>query len=182
MEKTFEQKIGPYTVGARPHEDTFVGLIFRDGKRLEAEPGHASLKEASDWTLRRVNEMLGDEEVLGVVEPSDAQVLEAFRAMPEFNAGDRRMLKAHLNALNRKITATQLTKAAEYSGVQSAGNLRYGILAYEFWCRLPRHLPFDEAKNTPIWTFALADGLRKDGEWEWTMRPHIANALIEMGF
>ncbi len=183
MGKPYGKTIGPFSVAAREQGETYAGAIFHDGKRIEMQAGMASQKEAEDWTLRRVNELVREQIDLQEV-PSHAQVVEAFATLPPLSAGYRQMLKAHLHAPDRRITATELTKAADYAGVQSAANLHYGTLAHEVWCKLPRHLPIDERTDVPIWTFMLADGKRAQpsDEWVWTMRPHIADALLELGY
>jgi hypothetical protein len=90
------------------------------------------------------------------------------------------MLRAHYAAPNRCITATQLAKAANYTGYQSA-NLQYGRVGWLLYGELPTPLPRRPSDGKLIYTCALAEEVdqRTDDEaqWIWRMRPHVAEAL-----
>jgi hypothetical protein len=91
------------------------------------------------------------------------------------------LLRTHLNAPNRCITATLLAQAANYEGYQSA-NLHYGRVGWLLYGELPTPLPRRLSDGKLIYTCALAEenDQRADDEaqWIWKMRPHIAEALV----
>jgi len=90
------------------------------------------------------------------------------------------MLRAHYNAPDRCITATQLAEAADYRGYQAA-NLQYGRVGLLLYGELPVVLPRRASDGKLIFTCALAEATdqRSDDEtqWIWRMRPHVAEAL-----
>lgn len=174
MTDRFEQRVGNYLLGAFPWEGGYAGTVRHSGKKLDIVEV-STFVEAKDWTLRRVNELLLDDDTIAKV-PGHDQVVDAFKRIMPLPKPYLKMLAAHRAAPGRVITATQLTSVAGFDGVQQAGNLHYGTLAYRLWCELPRHLPHDGTATNPGYTFVLASGEKKD-EWEWTMRPHIAEAL-----
>ncbi|VGO20975.1 hypothetical protein [Pontiella sulfatireligans] len=93
----------------------------------------------------------------------------------------RAMLKAHYQADEHTLTATELAAAARYDNY-SAANLHYGKLGK----LLGAHLPFEPNKKeggTPIWITILAVGDPETPEGEhyrWIMRPELVQALKEL--
>ena len=62
-------------------------------------------------------------------DPLPAQYVDAMkRLLPSLSTAHLAMLKAHYRAADRSLTATELAKAAGYSGYASA-NLQYGLMA-----------------------------------------------------
>ena len=105
---------------------------------------------------------------------STQQYLDAFKSINVF-PHQMRMLQAHYHALNRTVTATQMAKAVGYPKY-TASNLHYGTLASHIgkligWQPLPKQA-----------VFVLVTFGRPDGEWQWIMRPEVAQALEQLGW
>ena len=90
------------------------------------------------------------------------------------------MLRAHLKAVDQRITATELAKAAGYANY-SAANLQYGLLGAMLFAEMPIELP-KGSNGSPVMTHAIAseDDLRASSkdQWIWQMRPYIAAGLV----
>jgi hypothetical protein len=138
---------------------------------------HQSLKEIVDQTIE---EKIGRR---GEASPSAQEYIEAFKSiMNDTHDGQFAMLKAHYHAPDRAMTATQLAHAAGWSDYSSA-NVHYGKLGKLLNGELNMDLPRDR-EGKKIMTFVLADGERTDeaeGEWLWTMRPEVAEAVEYLG-
>ena len=94
-----------------------------------------------------------------------------------------KLLLAHYHAPDRTLSATQLANAVGYASYRGV-NLQYGKLGYEMGVSLC-YTPSESYKDgTPIWTWVLATGHESDrgGDWEWTLRPGLAQALEELGW
>jgi hypothetical protein len=92
------------------------------------------------------------------------------------------MLKAHYKAPNRTITSTQLAEACNFYNYNAAV-LHYGTLGSRLYEKLPINLPTHK-DGTPIYTFMLAtegDSGEDKSEWEWKMRPEVADAIAQLG-
>lgn len=131
--------------------------------------------------------------------PSAKVYEEAFaRLLPDMPDSYVAMLRAHLSAPDRLISATRLAEAAGYSGYEGA-NLHYGKLGQ----RVADDIGFDPPRRedgTEIWTCAIARDPSLDAEFpdtsmleamsrtfdvrhfEWQMRPQVAQALRALGF
>jgi predicted HNH restriction endonuclease len=93
-------------------------------------------------------------------------------------AGQKKMLKAHLNTPGCVMTSSELAKAANYANYRAA-NLQYGNLAKKISKYLGQGPMFYNGEY--IWTFALADGYRiEKDEWKWTLRKELVHALEEV--
>ncbi len=110
--------------------------------------------------------------------------VEAYKAvLPGVNQNLIKILIAHYHAPNRTMSATQLANAVGYENYQAI-NLQYGKLGYEIGIAL-RYTPSESYQDgTPIWTWVLATGRDPDGggDWEWTLRPELAQALEGLGW
>ena len=100
---------------------------------------------------------------------------KAFIAIRErMNESDLLMLKSHYEASNYDITSSQLTHMAGFSGNIGAANLRYGLLARKlldfFQIQLNNHIKLN----------ILATFDNSTGEWHWTLRPQVVQALSEL--
>lgn len=103
------------------------------------------------------------------------------------------MLKAHCaaragdtldNFPDRTMTAEQLAEAAGYSGYEAA-NLQYGLLGRRVAELLDYRPPFSDERGEPVWTMALATGVRSAGGrglWIWTLRPEVTVAVQRLGW
>ena len=93
------------------------------------------------------------------------------------------MLRAHANAPDHTLTATELARAAGYDSYEAA-NAHYGRLGRqvaEFLDLSPRVHP---QRGEPVWTMAIAAGVDEaEGEnahWRWTMHPEVVHALQDL--
>jgi 5-methylcytosine-specific restriction enzyme A len=87
----------------------------------------------------------------------------------------RLLLKAHLAAPERTVTATQLARMLGYESYKAA-NLHYGQLG-ELIC--------EQLGWTPLPTqtvFSLVTFEKRKGEWHWIMRQELADALEKLGW
>lgn len=131
--------------------------------------------------------------------PSEKIYADAFELiLPKISDSYRAMLKAHFEAPNQLITATELAQAAGYNGYEAA-NLHYGMLSK----RIALEIGFDPPKRedgTEIWTCAIARGPSQDHEFpdtsildammraighkhfEWQLRPQVVRALNRIDF
>ena len=95
--------------------------------------------------------------------------------------GYRAMLKAHYQADEHTLTATELANSAGY-GNYSAANLHYGTLGRLLGSHLPME-PQRREDGTPIWTTILATGnpdCLEDERYQWIMRPELVQALRDL--
>ena len=91
-----------------------------------------------------------------------------------------KLLLAHYHAPGRTMSATQLAEAVGYEDYRGV-NLQYGKLGYKVGKALQHTPTVTYADGRPIWTWVLATGKRTDGgEWIWTLRPELAQALEEL--
>lgn len=87
------------------------------------------------------------------------------------------MLRAHHNAVEQTISATELARAAAYESF-AAANLQYGIFANKV-CDLLDFVPPIGNSGKPSPTHVLASPYREGprAEWVWIMRPPVVAAL-----
>lgn len=181
MDDRKSEVIGPYTLVALPHQGGFHGVIWHGGKKTEAITG-SSVDDCLNQLRDRVADLLQAEAAArGDSSPTvSATVAALHRVAPRLTTGQMQMLRAHYNAPDRCITATQLAEAADYRGYQAA-NLQYGRVGLLLYGELPVVLPRRASDGKLIFTCALAEATdqRSDDEtqWIWRMRPHVAEAL-----
>jgi len=92
------------------------------------------------------------------------------------------MLKANYRAHGRKITASNLAKAAGYPNY-GTGNEQYGSFAHKV-CELLGVEPTQRRDGTPIWTLAICDASEetdKHGHFQWVLKKDVADALEQIG-
>jgi hypothetical protein len=113
-----------------------------------------------ELTARRQTEPVGTSEYAAAFRSIRGRLSDAHKAM----------LKAHVNAPRRTLTATDLAAAAGY-GSYSAANLQYGFvgkwLHEEILCPLPQR-----ADGSKVYTCALAVGDGNDQpeeHWRWVL-------------
>lgn len=91
-------------------------------------------------------------------------------------AGHLAMLEAHFRATNRKITASELARAAGYSSY-AAANLQYGIFAHKL-CNEIGFAPPRGNSGEPTFTYIFATPLKlPNSDWQWTMHDVVAQAI-----
>jgi len=181
MDDKKSELVGPYTLVASFHKGAYRGVIWRGGAKVEDLTG-----DSVDDCLAKVRDRLGDLLQAEAVarkdsSPSVSETVAALhRIVPRFSHGQLLMLRAHYNAPNRCITATQLAQAANYEGYQSA-NLQYGRVGWLLYGELPTPLPRRPSDGKLIYTCALAEEedqrAADEAQWIWKMRPHVAEAL-----
>ena len=174
-------KSGPYTLVARLYEGRYHGFLWHGGKVIENDVAD-SLTAAWARVCARLYERLSQAaDARGAVPVSAVEARDAFLAVDaRLSLGQKAMLRAHLHAPDRCMTATQLANAARYRSY-AAANLQYGLLGAMLYGEMPRPLPV-RPDGTPVMTFMLAQGQGDDeameGEWVWKMRDEIAEGLV----
>ncbi|OUL31202.1 hypothetical protein BV372_20545 [Nostoc sp. T09] len=90
------------------------------------------------------------------------------------------MLKAHYQADEMTMTATELAEAAGYQNYRGA-NRQFANIGQ----MIAADLNFEPERrfdnNQPFWSSVLADGYQED-EWKWVLRPEVAQALKDLGW
>lgn len=181
------REIGNYKLVARqnPNGGGYAGVLWRDGKKVFSAVA-ASLSEAFSKIEVHRSQLIYDEMAMSATEPTTAnQARDAFvKLSSSIHPNQLKMLRAHLNAPEQRITARELAAAAGYSNYSGA-NMQYGLLAAAFWEFCPTMLP-RRKDGSIIWTCALAesgvsDFQEKDDEWVWKLRPHVAEGLALSG-
>lgn len=183
---------GKYIIRAGPRGLMWQARAFLNGRQVGKNSVADSQGEAVSGLLSFLDER---EEQVSAGRGSDGSPLaieyaEAFDRLGKLPAGYEAMLKAHLNAPDYCITATQLAEAAGYENYNSA-NLHYGKLGQ----MLAEELNFNprtREDGTPIWTATIAgwdddvdvdklgramERRENDGHFEWIMRPQVVEAL-----
>ena len=161
----------------------FRGRIWKNKKKIHDIEGLSV--DAVFSTLKDMVDDIIDKKVRerGGACPKAKEYIAAFKAiMGVIHVGQFAMLKAHYNAPDRSMTATQLAHAANYAGYESA-NLQYGMLGDKLNAELNMELPKTN-DGKPIRTFVLATGNdfeTDEGEWIWVMRPEVAEAVEYFG-
>lgn len=116
--------------------------------------------------------------------PSVAEYKRAFLAIePSIPKAQREMLLANYHAPSRTITTAELAKKVGYKSY-SAAVLQYGRLGHRL-CELLEYQPTMTMSNGDlVWTSVVADAPSKRSidEWEWKLRPEVAQALEELGW
>ncbi|VTU41979.1 MULTISPECIES: hypothetical protein [unclassified Variovorax] len=174
-------EVGPYRLVALLYEGEYFGVVYTNGAKALTVKG-ANLDDCfaqvQAWTSQRLAEKARARN--GLV-PEVGELTAAFRRIePRVHDGQRAMLRAHVKAKDRRITATELAAAAEYKGHEAA-NLHYGRLGWLLYGEVPTDLPESPREGLPVYTFALADGERQGAEWVWTLRPEVAAAAVAAG-
>jgi predicted HNH restriction endonuclease len=116
--------------------------------------------------------------------PSAQRYRKAFLALGEsLPASYRAMLVAHFKAPAHTITTKQLAKRVGYANYNAAV-LHYGTLGGLLCDELDFTPSVTDPNGDPIATFVLADAPRQrtSGELQWTMRPQVVEALIDLGW
>ncbi len=127
------------------------------------------------WVDRRIDAESAKRQAshIGTVD----EYLEALRSL-KIGAHDAAMLRAHANATDRTLTATELAKAAGYCKYGCA-NLHYGGFGHEVADFLGLQ-PEKSEDGTPLWMSILAHAWKETGKsdkWRFTMHSEVAAAL-----
>jgi hypothetical protein len=110
------------------------------------------------------------------------EYLRAFRAL-SIGEHHEAMLRAHANAADYALTATELARAAGYDSFEAA-NIHYGRLGRQIAEFLDLPPPVHKRRGEPIWTMVLAGGADEaegeDDHWRWRMHPEVVDALQDL--
>jgi len=164
------------------HEGLYKGRVWKGKellKEIEGDGIEDVLSRLKDYVDSRFRGGASQKDR----SPEVSEYVQAFRSMiSDFTDGHVAMLKAHYNASDQCITATQLAEAAGYANY-GAANLQYGIigkaLAEELYLALPTR-----RDGTPIYTYALAtagDPTGEEDHWVWKLRPEVSAAIEILG-
>jgi hypothetical protein len=169
-------------VAAYP-KNTAIAVVSEGSAKLfqaDAPTRDEAVGKAKAWVDNRV-----DGERARRRDPHIGTAEEYRRAFRAVEVGDHHaaMLRAHANAPNQTLTATELARSAGYDSF-SAANLHYGVLGYRIAGFLELPVPESPERKQPVWTSALADGpddAVPDGQWRWVMHPEVLKALRDLG-
>lgn len=176
------------TITYRRHEIKTFRLsaqAFRGIHRVGEVMTGASLEEAiaavKDFLDARAKNLQSQRGLNG--HPCAEEIKDALQAV-SMSEKQQAMLRAHYQAKDYILTATQLAQAAGYEDY-SVANRFYGQLA----CDLARELDWTPSPNTKgivTWTYTLAEDADKserengediDGQWRWKLRDEVVEAL-----
>lgn len=167
-----------YELVARLIKGIHRGVLWRGGSRLlevTANSNEEAMRLLHKGFYQRMTEGMTN------VALEAGKIEGAFTAIwPALTDGQKKMLRAHLNAPNRCLTSTQLAEAAGYA-TYSAANLWYGLAGWMLFGELPRLVETDEKSREPTYTFWIAEAPDRQQlpreQWIWQMRPEVARAL-----
>ena len=165
------------------HKGKFRGRAYKSND-VQFEVEGNSVQDALGLLRNRIDELLANLRKQRESQPvTSPEYVAAFkRILSRLTDGHRAMLKAHINAPGRTMTATELAEAAGYENY-SAANLQYGFVGK--WLYEELLCPLSEREDgTKVYTCALATGLdegREEVEWRWVMKPEVASALETLG-
>ena len=182
---------GRYVIRTGPRGLMWQARAFLNGRQVGetevAETQDEAIASVRDAVDTRESEIRAGKGADG--SPSAREYAEAFGRI-HISDGQEAMLRAHLNAPDHCITATQLAEAAGYENY-SAANLQYGKLGQAIAAELNYNPPTRD-DGTVIWTAAIAgwdenadieklgramERREDDGHFEWIMRPQVVEAL-----
>ena len=167
---------------ARLINGAYIGKLWHpDGTKTTFKG--SSLSEIITSQKDQVNKVFVDKANARTVSPEAAEYVRAFQNILEGLPDSYiTMLKAHYRAPNRTITSTQLAVACDFHNYNAAV-LHYGTLGSRLYEQLPIGLP-KHKDGSPIYTYMLATGgddEQAKSEWEWKMRPEVAEAIAQLG-
>lgn len=177
-------KAGKYTLVAKLYNGQYHGFVWHGAKVIENHVAE-SLEDAWKKICGLLYTHLAYDAASRKESPHTAmEARQAFLNIDsQLSIGQRAMLRGHLTAKDRCLTATQLANAAHYKGF-SAANLQYGLLGAMLFGEMPRTLP-TRADDSPIMTCMIAEEMDQrenaDEEWIWKMRDDIAEGLTASG-
>jgi hypothetical protein len=174
---------GEYTLVARIIDGTYKGALWHGGRIVEKVEGGSLEEVYGKLVTLLVDRQAAKAAARNGAAPSVDEAVHAIsRVLQKASDGQKAMLRAHFEAPDQRITASQLAEAAGYASY-GAANLHYGLLGAMLYSEMPEDLP-RRKDATPIMTFAIADGAnREEGElhWVWKLRPHVSEAIKQLG-
>ena len=184
MDEHETEAIGGYELVAAHYRGKYCGVVWQ---LEEGGTKKQKIESIEGGSIAEVLELLRDKVSARLLAratsaegstPDIDAIASSFRKIaPRLSSAQIQMLKAHYSAPDRRCSATELAAAAGWRTYPPA-NLHYGKVGWWLYGEHPTVLPRDRATGRFIYTFMLADGVRKENEdWIWTMHPHIAEAL-----
>jgi hypothetical protein len=193
------EQYGRYEIKSAPLKGEWAANAFRNKKKV-AEARAVSFDEVLIRVKARLDQLdateLSSRDKEGA--PSASAYLDAFIALGKIPEGYEAMLRAHLQAPDHLISATQLAEAAGYENYNAA-NLHYGLLGKRIGDEIG-FIPPRRVDGSEIWTCVLArapdvgtdfpetslaealDRAVDAGHFEWQLRPQVAEALRALGY
>lgn len=181
-DETIVEDYRGFKLVARLINGAYIGKLWHpDGTKTTFEG--SSLLEIIASQKNQVNKVFVDQANARTTSPEAAEYVRAFQNILEGLPDSYiTMLKAHYRAPNRTITSTQLAVACDFHNYNAAV-LHYGTLGSRLYEQLPISLP-KHKDGSPIYTYMLATGGDDEqarSEWEWKMRPEVAEAIAQLG-
>lgn len=181
----YTETVGPFQMVARERAGAWNGVVWhrseddaqtivRRAEGIDSDTVVASLRDYVAEALASTAAARGG------VSPSVEETAAALRrVLVTATDNQRAMLKAHFQAPDRTLPASQLADAVSYKSYGGA-NAQYGGLGLKLHAELPSELPRD-ARGKVVATGSIASledqRSSREEEWRWTMHPHVAAAL-----
>ena len=179
--KRFNEDYRGYRLVATLKDGQFLGRVWKNKEAVFDAVGRdlddtvRQLKQFADEQIEVAAMLAGDS-------PDEDRLTEAFSQIHErFSDGQLAMLKAHFNAPNQIITATELAEAAGYKDY-SAANLKYGEVGKMLYELAP--IDLKKRDGVPVYTYYLAQASEEDEteeHFQWKLRPEVAGAIAKLG-
>jgi hypothetical protein len=190
---------GRYEIKSGPMAGAWAANAFRR-KMLVAKASGPSREAAID-NLKAELDLL-DRTALSECDTEGAPAAVVYESafvalLPSLPDSYLAMLRAHMSAPDKLISATKLAEAAGYAGYEGA-NLHYGLLGQRVAEEIG-FVPPRRSDGSEIWTCAIARDPALDTEFpdtsmlealsrtfdvqhfEWQMRPQVVQALQRLG-
>lgn len=182
MTERIIEKYRSFDLASAFFKGAYIGRVTK-GKETLFEVKGGGIDENLEKLRTYVDGKFAEQISTDAKTPEVEAYIQAFKTiLKSLSDGHMAMLKAHYEAIERTVTATELAAAAHYRNY-SAANLQYGIVGKALFDELPIHLP-TRNNGTPIYTFSLAEAGERNGDedhWRWKMRPQVAKALEYLG-
>lgn len=182
MSKRIDLNHRRYRIIAAEVKGSPVAAVFQGPSKIWETGGStldAAVEMAKLWIDQRINAETAKRRTSHI-----ATVKEYIEALQSVTIGKHHaaMLRAHANAPDSTMTATELAKAAGYDSYETA-NSQYGTLARRIAEYLDIQPKLSDRREEPVWTSILADGAEEgneQGHWRWVMHPEVAQALRKL--
>ena len=152
---------------------TWHNLGYRFGKHFGYRPPE-QVNQAFELLAESYEPSGPGSNQVSAAAPSSQQYVAAFRRIGSLTDGQIQMLRTHYYAPDRTITATEMAHAVGHEHYSFA-NSQYGRLGRLVGEQLDYN-PMQERLGTLV-TFD-----KRQGEWNWLMRPEVAQALEQLGW
>lgn len=181
----YTETVGPFQMVARERAGAWNGVVWHRGEDATHTIVHRAEGTDADTVLTSLRDYVGEAlassaAARGGAVPSVEETAAALRrVLTTATDNQRAMLKAHFQAPDRTLTASQLAEVVSYKSYGGA-NAQYGGLGLKLQAELPSEMPRDtRGKVVATGSIASLEDQRssREEEWRWTMHPHVAAAL-----